>query len=173
MTGPISPLIRAALFVQDLEKSRAFYAALGLRSVYYEGELDTADAAKVLQLPEECKVRCLIVKPDGGMNQGMVGLFEVTNPRPEKVEQVTSGPRVGEVALVFYCADIDRALAQAEQYGGKRLDHPILFEMPHRSQREVCLRDPDGVLMNLVERPVGEASDTRPALTIAREANGH
>jgi hypothetical protein len=34
--------------------------------------------------------------------------------------------------------------------------------MPHRSQREACLRDPDGVLINLVERPPDEQFASAP-----------
>lgn len=34
--------------------------------------------------------------------------------------------------------------------------------MPHRQQYEVCLRDPDGVLINLIDRPPSEQDRTAP-----------
>jgi catechol 2,3-dioxygenase-like lactoylglutathione lyase family enzyme len=48
VTAPVSSLIRAALFVADLERSAAFYGALGLTEIYFEGELDGASAAAVV-----------------------------------------------------------------------------------------------------------------------------
>lgn len=40
--------------------------------------------------------------------------------------------------------------------GAIRPPDPITFAMPHRSQLEVCLRDPDGVLINLIDRDQAE-----------------
>lgn len=166
---PISALVRAALFVADLASSRAFYGALGLTEVYFEGELSGGDAASVLRLAPRATTRCAILKPEGGLNQGMVGLFEVTDPAPDPLpDRDGLGPRRGEVALVFYVSDLARSLTAAEAHGGRRLGDPVYFRMPHRSQSEVCLRDPDGILLNLVERPVAETTDTRSALEIAR-----
>jgi hypothetical protein len=34
-----------------------------------------------------------------------------------------------------------------------RSPDPTLFVMPRRQQLEVCLRDPDGVLIDLIDRP--------------------
>jgi catechol 2,3-dioxygenase-like lactoylglutathione lyase family enzyme len=165
---PISALVRAALFVADLDLARAFYGALGLTEVYFEGELSGDNSAGVLKLDPGSTTRCAILKPKGGMNQGMVGLFEVSGPAPDVLPARDGlGPRRGEVALVFYVSDLASSLAAAETHGGQRLTDPVFFEMPHRSQKEVCLRDPDSVLINLVERPVAETTDTRSALDIA------
>lgn len=167
--APISALVRAALFVNELERAKGFYTALGLSDVYFEGELSGSDASRVLTLAPEATTRCCILKPANGMNQGMVGLFEVTGPAPDQLPDGKGmGPRRGEVALVFYVSDLVSSLTEAEQAGGQRLTDPVFFQMPHRSQNEVCLRDPDGVLLNLVERPVSETTDTRSAMEIAR-----
>jgi hypothetical protein len=40
--------------------------------------------------------------------------------------------------------------------GAIRPPDPITFTMPQRSQLEVCLRDPDGVLINLIDRDQAE-----------------
>lgn len=167
-TPPISALVRAALFVADLARARAFYSALGLTDVYFEGELSGSDSAGVLKLDPGSITLCAILKPEGGMNQGMVGLFEVSDPAPDPMPARDGcGPGRGEVALVFYVSDLASSLKAAESHGGRRLSDPVFFEMPHRSQNEVCLRDPDDVLINLMERPVEETSDTRSALDIA------
>jgi hypothetical protein len=44
---------------------------------------------------------------------------------------------------------------------------PILFRLKHREQLEVCLRDCDGVFINLVETDPGEQERTSSELTAA------
>lgn len=162
MDHALSALIRAALFVRQLERSSAFYRALGLDAVYYEGELDGPSATAVLNVPASTRTRCRILKRAGGPNFGMVGLFELTGPAPPSLPEAPPHPRLGEVALVLYAKPIDRAIAAARAAGATWSPDPILFAMPHRSQREVCLRDPDGVLINLVERDPEEQARTEP-----------
>lgn len=168
MSAPISSLIRAALFVADLERSTRFYRALGLTETYFEGQLDGASVAETLAVPLSTVTRCRIVKRPGTPNFGMVGLFELKNPAPAPLpstEAIT--PRAGEVALVLYVADVEATLAAARAHGAAHPGGWTQFTMPHRSQREGCVRDPDGVLINLVERPVDEQFETDPALAVA------
>jgi len=70
------------LFVADLERATAFYRALGLTDVYYEGTLDGASVAATLAVPLSTVTRCRIVKRAGAPNFGMVGLFELKNSSP-------------------------------------------------------------------------------------------
>jgi hypothetical protein len=53
-------------------------------------------------------------------------------------------------------------LIAAREAGATWSPEPITFAMPHRSQLEVCLRDPDGVLINLVDRDPAEQFRTAP-----------
>jgi len=152
MSHRLSALIRSAVFVSDLDRSTEFYRALGMTAVYYEGELDPASSAAVLHVPEGSRLRARILKKEGGPNFGMIGLFELTNPPPEPMQRSAGPPRLGEVALVFYANPVDEAVERARSAGATWSPEPVMFNMPHRSQREVCLRDPDGVLINLVER---------------------
>ncbi|MCG8442647.1 MAG: hypothetical protein MI723_12650 [Caulobacterales bacterium] len=167
MTGsdaPVSPLIRSALFVADLERSTRFYRALGLTATYYEGTLDAGSVNAVLALPATTVTRCRILKRPDGPNFGMVGLFELTDPAPAPLARDGAGVRAGETALVFYVGDrLEAALGALEALGGRRLADPVLFTMPHASQREVLLRDPDGVLVNLIARAPDRAFQTAPA----------
>jgi catechol 2,3-dioxygenase-like lactoylglutathione lyase family enzyme len=91
-----------------------------------------------------------------------VGLFEVTDPAPEALPPAKGPPRLGEVALVIYADPVGEAVKAARAAGATWSPDPILFVMPHRSQNEVCLRDPDGVLINLVERDPEEQNRTAP-----------
>jgi catechol 2,3-dioxygenase-like lactoylglutathione lyase family enzyme len=149
----ISPLVRAALRVADLQRSRAFYAALGFTEVYFEGALDADVAPALLGVHASARTRCAILKTPGQPNFGMVGLFQIDEPQPQARPGGSGGFQVGEVALVFYVAAIEQALTDALLHGGTRVSGPLHFVMPHRAQHEAMLRDPDGVLLNLVERP--------------------
>lgn len=164
----VSPLVRAALFVSDLERSRAFYEALGFTEVYFEGPLDQASTAAALHVSASTVARCAILKTPGQPNFGMVGLFELTRPAPPALHRSASGPSLGEVALVVYTDDLAGLLSRAGELGAKEVWDPITFVMPHRRQQETCLRDPDGVLVNVIGRPPMEVLRTESAVEIAR-----
>lgn len=152
----VSSLIRATIFVRDMERSARFYAALGFTEIYYEGVLTDASASRVLGFSGHGPLTVRIIK-SGGPNFGMIGLFMI-NPKLEPLTvPVSRGPaRIGEVALVFYVRDMDETVAALRATGATWSPDPQVFIMPHRAQREVCLRDPNGVLMNLVETDPAE-----------------
>lgn len=150
----VSPLVRAALFVSDLSRSTQFYTALGLTEIYYEGELDQTTTNRVLHTPETTITRCRILKKPGAPNFGMVGLFELTDPAPPPVTRTGPGLHVGEATLVFYCDSLDQTLEDCRKLGATLVLNPEVLVMPHRpeGQRETLVRDPDGVLINLIEK---------------------
>ena len=153
---PVSALIRSAVFCSDLDRSTAFYRALGLDAVYYEGDLDPESSQGARQVPAGSTLRCRILKRGAdAANFGMVGLFELT-PLPKPLPSPAGPPRLGETALVFYAQPLMEVLTAARVAGATWSPDPITFTMPHRSQLEVCLRDPDGVLINLIDRDPAE-----------------
>ena len=157
MEPHISSLVRTALMVRDLERATVFYRALGLTEIYYEGALDPASSARTLHLPAASLLHCRILKRPDTANFGMIGLFEASDPPLEEIPFAQSvTPRAGEAALVFYVPNIDAALAKARAGGASLMAAPEFFVMPHRSQRECVLRDPDGFLINLIERAPDE-----------------
>lgn len=153
---PVSALIRSAVFCSDLDRSTAFYRALGLDAVYYEGDLDPESSKGALQVSAGSTLRCRILKRGAdAANFGMVGLFELT-PLPQPLPTPAGPPRLGETALVFFAQPFMEVLTAAREAGATWSPDPITFTMPHRSQLEVCLRDPDGVLINLIDRDQAE-----------------
>jgi catechol 2,3-dioxygenase-like lactoylglutathione lyase family enzyme len=166
VNAPISSLIRAAIFVADLERSTAFYRALGLTETYFEGALNPTSVADVLHVPSDTITRCRILKRPGSANFGMVGLFELSD-LPAAAPAPSLSPRRGETALVFYVDDIDACLAAARAHAAMMSAPPVLFSMPHGASRELCLRDPDGVLLNLIGRAPDEQFETDGALRVA------
>lgn len=157
----LSPMVRTALIVSDLERSTAFYKdTFELEDVYAEGGLTHATAAKLLGMPPETKTRYRILR-SAGLNKGMVGLFELTDPAPPPVTKREDGCSIGEACMVFYCADLDVVHDRLIAGGHTVLCPPTHLEVDieggaiksaDRGQREMTFRDPDGVMVNLIER---------------------
>lgn len=157
----ISPMVRTALIVRDLERSTDFYRSIfEMDEVYAEGGLAHETAAKLLGMPPGTSTRYRILRV-GGLNKGMVGLFELKNPEPPAVEKRVDGCSIGETCLVFYCGDLD--IVHDRLVAGKNsvVCPPLHLEVEiesgaikteGRGQREMTFRDPDGVLINLIER---------------------
>ena len=151
MNRAVSALIRGTIFVGDLDRATIFYSALGFDKVYYEGQLNDPSASTLLGFNEHAPLEVRIVK-SGGPNFGMIGLFKIADElEPGIVTPPHGAARIGEVALVFYVASMANTLAALRQAGATWSPEPETFRMPHRSQLEVCLRDCDGVLLNLIE----------------------
>jgi catechol 2,3-dioxygenase-like lactoylglutathione lyase family enzyme len=168
-TPPVSALIRASLFVRDLEKAAAFYRALGLEEVYYEGVLEDASASRIIGFAEPHPYPIRILKRPGP-NYGMIGLFQLAEGHHAEMLPTPTGPaRIGEVALIFYVRSMAETLAALRAAGATWSPEPETFRMGHREQAEVCLRDCDGVLLNLVETDPAQQERTRPELDYAPE----
>jgi catechol 2,3-dioxygenase-like lactoylglutathione lyase family enzyme len=156
MPRQVSALIRGTIFVRDLDRAAAFYAALGFTEVYYEGVLTDPSASRIIGFADHGPLAIRIVK-SGGPNYGMIGLFEIDDKlMPDTIPLATGPARIGEVALVFYVRSMDHTLAALRAAGATWSPEPAMFRMPHRQQPEVCLRDCDGVLLNLVENDPAE-----------------
>ncbi len=151
-----SPLIRTALMVRDLARSRPFYeAVLGLRGLYLDADLTATVSWKLLGLPRGTPVRAVILKaaqigsrdaPDFGM-LGLFELGEAATPCPPLPDSV----RFGEPILVFYVGDLAAALRAVLSHGGSVLSGPEQFRLPGVLVQEAIVRDPDGIAINLVE----------------------
>jgi catechol 2,3-dioxygenase-like lactoylglutathione lyase family enzyme len=153
-----SPLIRTALMVRNLEASRAFYAAVvGLTQVFFEGDMTGSTAAHIIGVRTDSSIRAVIVKAPG-VDYGMLGLFELSPDTPS-LPRREGGLQLGETALVFYVEDLDHALAAVSERGGHIATPLQIFN----KRREIAVRDPDGVAVNLIERAVSEAYQQRAA----------
>ncbi len=154
-----SPLIRTALMVRNLDRSRRFYEeVLGLTSIYLDADLGDTIAWKLLGVPEGSSLRCTILKPPeiagkDAPDFGMVGLFELNDSELNELPQRSDGIVFGEAVLVFYVDDLARSLEKVEYCEGRLLTGPEEFRLPHVRASEAIVRDPDGVAINLVEAP--------------------
>ena len=171
MSGAVaSALVRGALFVKDLERSTRFYRALGLTSVYYEGVLEHPSAAECIGAPLGTRIHARILKQPGWPNYGMVGLFQLANPVAEGLPAPLGPPRTGEATLVFYVTSMDETLSALRREGATWSPQPVEFRLENISQREVCLRDPDGIFVNLIEADPQRARRLAPDVASAQAA---
>ncbi len=155
----VSQMVRAALMVSDLDKSRAFYTnVLGLTAVYLEGEATGGNMHALIGMPASITTRIVILKVDGKPEYGMVGLFEVKNPSPPPIQRQNSSSNVGELCLVFYCDNLDPVHEYAKANGLAIVSPPVPLRVRgHVKQREMTLRGPDGEKINLIEWDIAKA----------------
>lgn len=147
-------LVRCALFVSNLEASTVFYRdMIGLPELLFEGALQGAPLERLLGLSEGAGVRFRILKAEGPP-YGMIALFQVTGQALTRVAKTEGTVNIGESVLVFHRPDLDAVATRLAGIGQAFLSGPErLVDTPQRrTDREVMLRDPDGVLINLIER---------------------
>ncbi len=155
-TPQVSRLVRTALFVSDLDRSSRFYKqGLGYHEVYSGGELTHEVAHALLGVPENSVIRYEIVKADGP-NFGMIGMFEV-KPSPPAVSRRSGSVNVGEGCLVLLTTDIRAVRNRLVDLGAEIVCEPqrLIVRDSSPGSLEMTCRDPDGMLINLIERPVG------------------
>ena len=148
----ISALVRTAIMVRDLKKSSDFYRnVLGVADQRFAGTIEDPRVSKLLGIDPDTRVHAEILKVEGPPF-GMIGLFEI-DPLPEAPPRPKGGCHVGETCLVFYCADLG-ALTDRLTAGGHEIVSgatEISVRAGHSSS-EMIFRDPDGVLINCIER---------------------
>lgn len=160
----ISAMVRSALMVEDLARSTDFYAqVLGMRDVYWEGTLKGTSVERLLGVPKGsvCNARILTPTPQ---NMGMVGLFELSQPKPQRVQKRDDTSQIGEAFLVFYASDLDEVMRRLDAGNHRVLCPPIALEHEGQvKQREMGCLDPDGFKINLIEWD--PSAEKRPELT--------
>ena len=148
----LSQMVRTAIFVTDLDRSVAFYReVLGLTEEFYAGELTDGNAHELLGMPVGTHTKAVILKAPGPAF-GMVGLFELAKPQPQRLSKDNSTTNRGECCLVFYCKNLDPVVACLDAKGHAIICRPIRLQIgDFLKQREMTFRDPDGVMINLIE----------------------
>ena len=162
---PVSPLVRAALTVSNLERSREFYVeVLGLSEVFLESAVEGGNIHALMGVPASTRTRICILKTPGTPAYGMLGLFELTGPQPPRLDFRGEGSLIGELCLVFYCPDLDAVMREVEARRLPMVAPPMPLEVRGRiKQREMTFRGPDGEKINLIEWDLARAdSGERP-----------
>ena len=145
-----------SLFVRDLDRSLVLYRdILGLKE-YYDDRFTDPDVTKNLGLQGK-ELHVVFLKSDD--DTGMIGLFDIVDEEALGSDTPTqpalpNSIQPGDVAAVFYCSDLDRLVPLIEAAGCKLLHPPMTFKhQDFPESREMVFWDPDGIVVNLVERP--------------------
>jgi hypothetical protein len=104
-----------------------------------------------------CHTRWIILQSED-VAWGMVGLFELTDPAPDDdVHRNVDRANRGEACLVFHTPDVEGVYEGAKGMGLTILCPPTRLEIPDHGvvSKEMTLRDPNGVLVNLIQNLVG------------------
>jgi catechol 2,3-dioxygenase-like lactoylglutathione lyase family enzyme len=155
----VSQMVRAALMVSDLDRSRDFYSnVLGLTDVYTQGEAKGGNMHALIGMPDTVTTRVCILKVPDKPEYGMVGLFEVKNPSPPPIQRQNASSNVGELCMVFYCDNLDPVYEAAKKRGLTIVAAPVQLRVRgHIKQREMTIRGPDGEKINLIEWDIPRA----------------
>lgn len=156
---PVSQMVRAALMVSDLDKSREFYTnVLGLKEVYSEGVAKGGNMHALIGMPDSITTRVCILKVPGKPAYGMVGLFEVKDPQPPRIKRDNASSNIGELCMVFYCDNLDPVHEEAKRRGLTVVAAPVQLRVRgHIKQREMTIRGLDGEKINLIEWDLAKA----------------
>lgn len=144
-----------SLFVRDLERSLALYRDILGLEVYYDDTFTDPDVTSNLGLQGK-KLHVVFLKSEG--DAGMIGLFDIVDEEalgdatPEQPPMPDS-IKPGNVAAVFYCSDLDSLVPRIEAAGCKLLHPPMTFKhQDYPESREMVFWDPDGIVVNLIEK---------------------
>jgi len=150
-------LSQIALSVSDLRASQRWYRdVLGLEpgggSNLFAGPL----ASMVQGIPRSASTCWWLVDRQDFFQ---VELFEFRSPLVRELPPDWRPCDVGYTTIAFSVEDLDAAMERALRAGSEPLTDPL----GARSKRRVCVRDPDGVLVELMEDdPRCEAPRSRP-----------
>ena len=156
----VSQMVRAALMVSDLDRSREFYTnVLGLTEVYTEGSATGGNMHVLTGMPDTVTTRVCILKVPDAPAYGMVGLFEVKNPAPPPLQRAGGGSNIGELCMVFYCEDLDAVARMTTDRGLSIVAGPVQLRVRGNvKQREMTIRGHDGEKINLIEWNIANAN---------------
>lgn len=152
----VAPLARATIFVRDMDESLKLYRdILGLRPMfdnYWKGS-----GINAIMGTDGLELRATVLMA-GESVSGNLGIYQLHNDETKPpVSQQTRDTRTGDFALVFPTNDIHRLTAEIIAAGYPIVSPPVsLIERDEYAVQpvEMMFRDPDGVLVNLVQAGV-------------------
>lgn len=149
-----SALLRMALVVSDLERSKRFYTeGLGYR-VTFDGDITRPSVKAMLGLDERQTAHFVVLRGAEALygeavDSAMLGLLHVDNP-PLQPMQRPADLAVGEGMMAIMTNDIARAHERMQEMGVRILYPPTLSA--DGSESEMVAHDPDGIRIHVVQR---------------------
>lgn len=143
----------------DLNRSRVFYEALGFRVVNtFEAagpdqrvrSFAEIGLAPMLDLPEDCDARAVLMALDEGPRVTRLDLIEWIRPRSEPAPPRNLA-RLGFGRLCLKVRDCNGLHEQLLNEGHTVLSPPILIDMGGTQQKCFCCEDPDGTVIEFMQ----------------------
>lgn len=144
---------RVTLLVSDLERSKAFFEALGFKE---DRRVEVTDPAslKVFGLPNGTRLTFIRLNTDntlstGRIDGGTLGLAQVHNRKLKKLRALTRGETmIGTPILIFTTDGVDAVHARLQTLGAEIIEPPMSAPGGLRS---MVARDPDGMRMEITQ----------------------
>ncbi|NVO32258.1 VOC family protein [Hymenobacter lapidiphilus] len=142
----ITDFSHITLNCRELERSVAFYQTLGLEVLRDVGELNAPGIAQAFQLPAG-HLRVVHLAPPGRTGNMKIDLCQWLDPTPVGAPYSTLN-HVGWARLCLVVQGLDETVQQLQAQGIGFLSDIAAFGQGVRS---VCLHDPDGTVVQLIE----------------------
>lgn len=132
------------LVVRELERSLAFYIAIGLR--VWRREVETGSFINTLVGIPDVRLEWAKLQTSDG---SLVELLQYhSHPDTQPIADAPSN-RLGCSHIAFTVEDIDQTCMEIARLGGSVVNQPVLA--PSGLVKVAYCHDPDGILMELVE----------------------
>lgn len=148
----LTALYYVNLNCRSLETSRAFYVALGFTVEAEIPEMSLAAVAEGLAIGPH-RVKGVLLRLGEGSNTTLLDLLEwIEPPAPQGRSKAANDPGIVRLSLFSddFSADYRRIEAMGVEFLSAPMDHPDP-RLP--KPMFVCFRDPDGNILELVNRP--------------------
>jgi catechol 2,3-dioxygenase-like lactoylglutathione lyase family enzyme len=149
--GRILSIYHININVQSLERSREFYEMLGFR-VVARFEEKSASLDRGLGFPESdvrTNTAALFMKLGNGRNETVLDLAEWRWPR--SISPAPSITNIGIPRIALRVDDIEAIVAKLKTRGITFFSDPQTISTLERKPRFACFKDPDGVILELVQ----------------------
>jgi catechol 2,3-dioxygenase-like lactoylglutathione lyase family enzyme len=151
--GKVLGIYHLNINVRNLERSRAFYELFGFRVVDTFHESNNVALDRGLGLPAETKSENHALFMMVGNNQyaTVIDLAEWVNPQSAE-SGVPEPNRLGVPRFCLRVKKIDKLVARLRAQGVEFLcEEPQCLDTLKRKPRFICCRDPDGLIVEMVE----------------------
>jgi catechol 2,3-dioxygenase-like lactoylglutathione lyase family enzyme len=151
--GRVLGIYHLNINVTNLERSRAFYELFGFRVVDTFHERHNAALDKGLGLPADTNSenRALFMMVGNNRHATVIDLAEWVTPKSPG----SGSPEPNRLGIPRFCLrvkHIDALVARLKVHGVEFLsDEPQRLDTLKRKPRFICCRDPDGLLVEMVE----------------------
>jgi catechol 2,3-dioxygenase-like lactoylglutathione lyase family enzyme len=151
----VIPLCQIALSAVDLSRTQHWYRrALGLVTAGARRHREREGHSAITDLPElSLDVQCLVDRREWFQLE----VFEFQRPRLRPIPADARASDIGYSTIGLHVDDFDAALDRIGRTSGR----PLTGAYGQRGQRRICLRDPNGVLLELMEDDVCQPGVTR------------